>query len=93
MGQLPIPNDPSSRPWYVHRRGGRYLLGSGSGYSDDPSSNSAVAYIFSVKFVFKNNENKQKEAGVGTFKQYRLFHKLPPQQKAIFDVNDHLLHT
>ena len=33
-------------------------------YSDDPSSN---AYSFSVKFVFEKDENKQNEAGVGTF--------------------------
>ena len=56
---------------------GMYIVGVGGtcwvvvvAYSDDPSSNPAVAYIFSVTFVFKNNENKQKEAGVGTFKQY-----------------------
>ena len=37
-------------------------------YSDDPSSNSAEVYSFSVKFVFEKNENKQKEARVGPFK-------------------------
>ena len=37
-------------------------------YSDDPSSNPADADSFSVKFVFENNENKQKEAGVGPLK-------------------------
>ena len=36
-------------------------------YSDDPSSNPADAYSFSVKFVFEKDENKQNEAGVGTF--------------------------
>ena len=36
-------------------------------FSDDPSSNLAIANIFSVKFVFEKNENKQKEAGLGQF--------------------------
>ena len=39
-------------------------------YSDNPSLNSSEAYSFSVKFVFEKNENKQKEARVGTFKKY-----------------------
>ena len=51
----------------------RIYLGRGGGqvvtvlafYSDNPSSNAAEAYSFSVKFVFENRENKQKEAGVG----------------------------
>ena len=29
-------------------------------YSDDPSSNPADAYSFSVQIVFEKNENKQK---------------------------------
>ena len=36
-------------------------------YSDDPSSNPAEAYIYSVRCVFEMNENKQKEAGIGPF--------------------------
>ena len=36
-------------------------------YSDDPSSNPAEAYSFSVNFVFEKNQNKQKEGGVGHF--------------------------
>ena len=36
-------------------------------YSNNPSSNPADAYSFSVKFVFEKNENKQNEAGVGPF--------------------------
>ena len=36
-------------------------------YYNDPSSNPADAYSFSVKSVFDKNENKQKEAGVGPF--------------------------
>ena len=42
-------------------------------YSDDPSSNPGDSYIFSVKFVFEKNENKQKEAGVGLFKKLLFF--------------------
>ena len=36
-------------------------------YSDDPSSNPAEAYSFSVKFVFEKKENKQKVADFGPF--------------------------
>ena len=36
-------------------------------YSDDPSSNPADAYSFSVKFVFKKNENKQKRPRLAHF--------------------------
>ena len=38
-------------------------------YSDDPSSNPTEAYSFSVKFVLEKNENKQKWAGLGTFRK------------------------
>ena len=48
-------------------RGGGQVVSVLSFYSDDPSSNPAEAYIFTVKFVFEKNENKQKEAGVGAF--------------------------
>ena len=49
------------------------LLGCGGGlvvsvlafYSDDPSSIPAEVYNFFCKIVVENNENKQKEAGVG----------------------------
>ena len=34
-------------------------------YSDDPSSIPAEVYNFFCKIVVENNENKQKEAGVG----------------------------
>ena len=44
-------------------------------YSDDPSSNPADAYSFSVQIVFEKNENKQKEAWVGPF--FKNFQKLP----------------
>ena len=38
-------------------------------YSDDPSSNPADAYSFSVQIVFEKNENVYKEAEVGPFKK------------------------
>ena len=38
-------------------------------YSDSPSSNPAEVNSFSVEFVLANNENKQKEAGVGPLKK------------------------
>ena len=52
-------------------------LGSGGGqvlrvlafYFNDPSSNPAEVYNFSVKLNLEKNENKQKEAGVGPFKK------------------------
>ena len=38
-------------------------------YSDDQSLNPAEAYsLFSVKFVFEKNENKQREAGLAYLK-------------------------
>ena len=45
-------------------------------YFNVPSSNPAEAYSFSVKFVFVMNKNKQKEAGVGPFKNKILQHSL-----------------
>ena len=45
-------------------------------YSDDPSSNPADVYSFSVKFVFEKNENKQKESVVGPFKKVEVKHSL-----------------
>ena len=38
-------------------------------YSNDPNSNPAEVYNFSVKLNLEKNENKQKEAGVGPFKK------------------------
>ena len=51
-------------------------------YSDNLSSNSADAYSFSVEFVFEKNENKQKEAGYGTFIKPFGTPKLTVLQKA-----------
>ena len=41
-------------------RGGGQVVSVFAFYSDDPSSNPADVYSFSVKFVFEKNENKQK---------------------------------
>ena len=48
-------------------RGGGQVVSVLAFYSDDPSSNPADAYSFSVQIVFEKNENKQKEAWVGPF--------------------------
>ena len=49
--------------------------------SDNPSSNPAEAYSFSLKFVLGKNENKQKEPGFAHFEKncevIRLQIKLP----------------
>ena len=37
-------------------------------HSDDPSSNPTEVYSFEFCELFEKNENKQKEAGDGTFK-------------------------
>ena len=42
-------------------------------YSDNPSSNPAEVYIFSVKLLLKRTKINRKEAGVGPFfKKSRL---------------------
>ena len=46
-------------------------------YSDDPSSNPAETYSFSIKFVLEKNENKQKEAVVGPFFKENVIKRLP----------------
>ena len=47
-------------------RGGCQVVSVLAFYSNDPSSNPAEAYNFSIKFVFEKNK-KTKEAGVGPF--------------------------
>ena len=47
-------------------RGGGQVISVLAFYSNDPSSNPAEAYNFSIKFVFEKNK-KTKEAGVGPF--------------------------
>ena len=46
-------------------RGGGQVVSMLAFYSDDPSSNPADIYSFSVKFVFEKNKNKQKRGRVG----------------------------
>ena len=48
-------------------RGGGQVVSALVFYSDDPSSNHADVYFFSVKFVFEKSKNKQKEEGIGSF--------------------------
>ena len=50
------------------RGGGGQVVSVLAFYADNPNSESRLSLqFFSVKFVFKKNENKQKEAGVGAF--------------------------
>ena len=41
-------------------------------YSDDPSSNPAEVYNFSVKLLLKRTKINKKEAGVGPFKKKKI---------------------
>ena len=54
------------------RGGGGRVVSMPAFYSDDPSSNPADLYSFSLKFVFEKKENKQKDAGVGPFLIYKF---------------------
>ena len=54
------------------RGGGGRVVSMPAFYSDDPSSNPADLYSFSLKFVFEKKENKQKDAGVGPFWIYKF---------------------
>ena len=49
-------------------RGGGEVVSMLAFYSDDPSSNPADAYSFSVKFVVEKDKNEQKR-GLGHFKK------------------------
>ena len=55
------------KTYLVRGRGGSQVVSVLAFYSDDPSSNPAEVYSFSVQFVLEKNENKQREAVVGTF--------------------------
>ena len=48
-------------------RGGGQVVSVLAFYSDDPSSNPAEVYIFSVKLLLKRMKINKKEAGVGPF--------------------------
>ena len=52
---------------FVLGRGGGQLVSVLAFYSDNPSSNPSDTYSFFCKFVFQKKENKQKEAGFGSF--------------------------
>ena len=54
---------------YNIRRGSGQVVSMLAFYSDSPSSNPAEVNSFSVEFVLANNENKQKDAGVGPLKK------------------------
>ena len=56
-------------------RGGDQVVSVHAFYSDDPSSNPADAYSFSVKIVFEKDRKINKERpGWPIFKQLKLFH-------------------
>ena len=48
-------------------RGGGQVVSVLAFYFNNPSSNPAEAYSFSVKFVFEKNKNKQNGGGIGPF--------------------------
>ena len=48
-------------------RGGGQVVSVLAFYSDDPSSNPAEVYNFSVKLLLKRTKINKKEAGVGPF--------------------------
>ena len=50
-------------------RGGGQVVSVLAFYSDDPSSNPAEVYNFSVKLLLKRTKINKKEAGVGPFKK------------------------
>ena len=49
---------------YCRGRDGGQVVSVPASYSDDPSSNPAKVYNFSVKFYLKKNVNKQKRPGL-----------------------------
>ena len=58
----------------VMGRGGGQVVSALAFYSDDPSSNPADAYRFSVQIVFEKNENKQKKGRSWLFFKKTWFH-------------------
>ena len=54
-------------------RGGGQVVSVLAFYSDDPSSNPAEVYNFSVKLLLKRTKINKKEAGVGPFLKHHLF--------------------
>ena len=54
-------------------RGGGQVFSVLAFYSDDPSSNPAEVYNFSVKLILKRMKINKKEAGVGPLKKTSLY--------------------
>ena len=54
-------------------RGGGQVFSVLAFYSDDPSSNPAEVYNFSVKLILKRTKINKKEAGVGPLKKTSLY--------------------
>ena len=61
MGIIPVPKLTQLG------RGGGQVVSVLAFYSDDPSSNPAEVYNFSVKLLLKRTKINKKEAGVGPF--------------------------
>ena len=61
------------KPFLADGRNGGEVVSVHAFYSDDPSSKLTV---FSVKFVFESNKNKQKEAGDGQLKTFEADSRL-----------------
>ena len=57
----------------LNRGGGGQVVSVFAFYSNDPSSNPAYTYSFSVKFLFEKNKNKQKEAWLDPLKKQNCF--------------------
>ena len=58
-------------------RGGGQVVSVLAFYSDDPSSNPAEVYNFSVKLLLKRMKINKKEAGVGPFKKNLIWMVFP----------------
>ena len=58
-------------------RGGGRVISVLPFYSEDLSSSPTVVKNLAVKLLFEKNDNQQKEAGVGPFKNYSKHNSLP----------------
>ena len=72
MSKISVQN--YATPTLVHSmgRGGGQVVSVLAFYSDDPSSNPAEVYNFSVKLLLKRTKINKKEAGVGPFLKKQL---------------------
>ena len=64
-------------------RGGGQVVSVLAFYSDDPSSNPAEVYNFSVKLLLKRTKINKKEAGVGPFKKMCIIVDMIPRGLAV----------